>query len=260
VVEEGHMIREFRRAPWWAWAILTVVGLFVILAIAGSFADDDGDAEPKDVIGRDASATIGDQMSSTAVASPEPSTPTPTSIPPTAVPEPISLNGVGQQVTAQFLSPSGISKASFTHDGSSNFIVKAYDENGEELLLINEIGSYVGSRPLIGSGSWFLEVDADGRWSATVEAISLDPNGSQSFTGSGDAVSALFEPTSSGATPFEVSNVGESNFVVWLHCGGGSELVQNEIGSVQGSTVVDFEDGPCFWEVQSDGAWSVRKR
>jgi hypothetical protein len=35
------MLRELRRAPWWVKGILTVVGLFVVLAIVGSAIGSD---------------------------------------------------------------------------------------------------------------------------------------------------------------------------------------------------------------------------
>jgi len=47
---------------------------------------------------------------------------------------------------------------------------------------------------------------------------------------------------------------------VWLHCAGGDDLVANEIGPVSGETVVEFEQGPCLWEVQADGDWNVRPK
>jgi hypothetical protein len=49
-----------------------------------------------------------------------------------------------------------------------------------------------------------------------------------------------------------------TNIVCGSVYGGGS--VQNEMGPIQGSTVIDFSDGPCFWEVEADGNWSVEPR
>ena len=57
-----------------------------------------------------------------------------------------------------------------------------------------------------------------------------------------------------------VSFDGGSNFSAWMHCAGGSDLVQNEIGVVSGGGVVAFDDGPSLWEVEAIGKWSVTPR
>jgi hypothetical protein len=58
----------------------------------------------------------------------------------------------------------GLSKATITHDGESNFIVKAYGDSTD--LLVNEIGDYSGE-VLLPAGTVLLEIEADGSW--TVE-------------------------------------------------------------------------------------------
>jgi putative cell wall-binding protein len=59
--------------------------------------------------------------------------------------------------------------ARFTHSGSSNFIVWAYDVNGElHALLVNDIGSYNGTR-LIPAGTRYLSVEADGNWTIKLQ-------------------------------------------------------------------------------------------
>jgi hypothetical protein len=101
-----------------------------------------------------------------------------------------------------------------------------------------------------------FDIDADGAWSFLIEPIGIAT--SASFSGMGDSVSGLFTPPKSG--PWEISHDGKSNFVVWLHCAGGSDLIENEIGRVSGSRFVSFEDGPCLWEVNADGNWSLHPR
>ncbi len=130
-----------------------------------------------------------------------------------------------------------------------------YVGDGQELL-VNEIGPYDGSRPLAARGPVILDIDADGAWSATIEPISF--GAMAPFAGRGDAVSGLFDPPASG--PWEIRHDGERNFIVMCHCAGGSDLIQNEIGPVEGSRVVRFGRGPCFWEVQADGNWSLAPR
>ncbi len=170
-------------------------------------------------------------------------------------PAPIILEGFGQAATEQVTPPASISIATFIHTGSSNFAVTVFGGDSEGLL-INEIGPYQGSRPIFGGDPIIFDIDADGAWSVRIESIGTTD--SVAFAGSGDAVSGLFEPPPDG--PWEVSHDGESNFAVWLHCAGGTDLVQNEIGAVAGSTVVQFDEGPCMWEVEADGNWSLQPR
>jgi len=181
-------------------------------------------------------------------------TPQPTKTP-TLAPTPITLTGQGQAATEAFVLPAAISIAQFTHTGQRNFIVQVYQDGGSDLL-INTIGPYRGSRPLSGSAPITLDIDADGAW--TVEVRPLGFTETANFAGQGDAVSALFDPPPTG--PWDIQHNGQRNFIVQLHCAGGSDLVQNEIGQVNGSRVVRFAEGPCLWEVQADGAWSLKQR
>jgi hypothetical protein len=168
---------------------------------------------------------------------------------------PVTVEGFGQTATDPLTPPCSICRAVFTHSGSANFIVTAF-QAGEETLLVNEIGAYSGARPIFGTEPVTFDIDADGAWSLRIEPIAL--SGSAPFSGAGDAVSDLFDPPDDG--PWELTHDGEANFIVQLHCGGGSDLVQNEIGPISGSSVVGFEDGPCLWEVEADGNWSLAPR
>ena len=169
--------------------------------------------------------------------------------------EPIALSGVGQFATDPITPPAAISVLSFSHDGSSNFAVFVFVD-GEQDLLINEIGAYQGSRPVVSSVPFVLDIDADGAWTVVIEPIGF--SSTALFSGRGDAVSGLFNPPAAGA--WEISHDGAGNFVVWVHCTGGTDLIQNEIGSVSGSRVIAFEGTPCFWEVEADGEWSLTPR
>ncbi|MGQ9554178.1 MAG: hypothetical protein ACUVWR_08715 [Anaerolineae bacterium] len=188
------------------------------------------------------------------------STPLPTDTPapsptPTLPPQPVLLSGVGQTATDPINLPAPVSVAHFTHSGSSNFVVFVY-VGGEKDLLINEIGAYEGARPLFVNQPVFFDIDADGAWTIRIEPIGRTD--SPAFSGKGDDVSGLFDPP--GTAPWEVMHDGTSNFIVFLHCAGGSDLIQNKIGPVSGSTVVEFPTGPCFWEVEADGNWSLQPR
>ena len=105
-------------------------------------------------------------------------------------------------------------------------------------------------RFLTGNAEYLLEVKGDGAWTVKVERMGKE---SPPFSARGDYVTGIFELNSTVAL---ISNNGRSNFVVWLHCDDGSDLIANEIGPVSGSMVLR-NSGPCFFEVQSDGHWSI---
>jgi hypothetical protein len=123
-------------------------------------------------------------------------------------------------------------------------------------LLVNEIGPYDGYQLVVGGQSVMFDITADGAW--TVEFIPIHVQVGAAFEGRGDNVSGLFDPPSTGAWVFR--HDGSSNFAVWLNCAGGTDLIQNEIGPVDASGVVQFARGPCLWQVTADGSWSLAPR
>ena len=190
-------------------------------------------------------------------AKPKPTrTPRPTATA-TPIPEPVVLSGVGQTVTDAFMPPSAVSIIKLTHTGRRNFIVKAYNAEGDESYLVNEIGRYAGSRVLYGDSSSFLEIDADGEWTAEIVPIGLEASAADGLSGTGDLVSGLFMPNQEGPIPFNFTHNGDSNFIVQVTCQGGMDYAQNEIGAVDGSAIVKFSEGPCLWDVQADGDWTI---
>lgn len=189
-------------------------------------------------------------------ATPEPPTAAPE---PTPAPEPVVIEGSGQTVTDPFTPPAGVYRVTFTHNGQRNFIVQAYAGDDTDYL-VNTIGAYEGSRPMAGGNEVYFEVNADGAWTIRVEPIAFDEGVAQGAEGTGDQVTGLFTPAKEGAVPYTFTHTGERNFIVQLHCVGGRDGAQNEIGAVDNEAVVRFREGPCFWEVQADGDWSIRPK
>ena len=168
---------------------------------------------------------------------------------------PVKLNGNGQTATNPITLPSSFSKATFQHSGKSNFAVWMYAGN-EKDLLINEIGAYNGSVLVISTDKVSFDIDADSSWNVTIEGIRK--TSSATFSGKGDNVSGFFTPPKQGS--WQISHSGDSNFAVWYHCFGGSDLIVNEIGNFSGSTIISFDNGPCLWEVTADGSWNLSPR
>lgn len=169
----------------------------------------------------------------------------------------IVLQGKGATVTDKVTLPSGRNRVLSTHQGEGHFGIWGYLDNGDKELLANDIGNVTAQRPLVATGGVYFEVSADGPWTITIEALQNDPAAAQGVSGNGEYVSGLFTPARLGPVPYNFSHTGEDNFIIWVRCAGGDDLLVNEIGSVSGSAVVEFEQGPCFWDVQADGAWSA---
>ncbi|MGE7932090.1 hypothetical protein [Viridibacillus arvi] len=78
----------------------------------------------------------------------------------------VNAQGRGDSVVFMNLE-SGANTFNFTHNGQSNFAVKANDTN----LLVNEIGSYKGStiQKVEDSGVYYFNITADGNWTMKAE-------------------------------------------------------------------------------------------
>lgn len=203
--------------------------------------------------------TPGPTNTPTATRTPQPTnTPRPTPEP-TKPPEPIILSGSGQSVTDPIDLPEGIFTVRLVHEGSRNFIIKVYRGDIEDLL-VNAIGRYAGTRAVRGGGKVFFEVTASSSWSIQIEPLGIDQSGSGNVAGQGDSIIGRFDPVASGATPYLFTHDGQRNFVIQLICAGGQDLVQNEIGSVDNAAVVRFPEGPCLWDIQADGAWTLKPK
>ena len=169
------------------------------------------------------------------------------------VPTPTILRRSGQMATQPVTPPSPISVVSVGHSGSGIFIVKALIGTRENVL-INTIGAYQGQRPLFTQLPVTFDIQADGSWMLTIDIVPRVP--SPVFQGRGDAVSGIFEAPAAGA--WDITHDGQRNFSVYLYCTGSSSLIHSMIGPTSGSRAITFPQGPCVWEVQADGAWSLR--
>jgi hypothetical protein len=182
------------------------------------------------------------------------------SSPPTRTGDPIELSGTGQTVTDPFTLPSTVSRVTASHEGDSNFTIRAFGPEGREKLLVNVIGPFEGEALLMSeSNDWYLEVSADGDWSITVDFVGVNEGVALGLDGLSMTVTGLFTPLGQGPAPFRFTHDGESNFAVWLRCAGGNHLVQNEIGPVDNEAVAEFSEGPCLWEIIADGEWTIRR-
>lgn len=179
---------------------------------------------------------------------------------PTSAPvrfDPIRLTGRGDDVV-RLDKPDVPAIITLTHNGSSNFVVTNYDGGGNRIdLLVNEIGTYNGTRPLDFDAAELterLEIQADGNWTVVVEPITAATSvrvPTSNTSGQGDSVLIL-----SGGSPdtADISHSGESNFVVQAY-GSSSRLLVNEIGAYSGTVIVPRDT--LVLEIVADGRWQL---
>jgi hypothetical protein len=87
-------------------------------------------------------------------------------------PLPISQGMKGDAPLGPFTLRRGLLQATFTHDGSRNFVAMLYRANGERVgLLVNKIGAYSGSvtQAIREADLYWLELRASGAWSVKLE-------------------------------------------------------------------------------------------
>lgn len=173
---------------------------------------------------------------------------------------PFTVSGSGDDVVDLVVPADEIAVLRFTYSSGSNFIASSLNASLESIdLLVNEIGSYTGGRP-VNTGSVFdepiryLDVSASGPWTAEVESLLLARSFNSSISGATDDVVLV---TASGIADFAYT--GTSNFIVWgYESDGGRDLLVNEIGDWTGAEVI--ASAIAYLDIQGDGFWSIAFR
>ena len=176
-------------------------------------------------------------------------------------PEPVqpqSFSGSGSEVV--MLEPLGddVFFATVTHQGSSNIALWSVDENGQDLdLLVNDIGNYQGQVALnFGEDPAALRVEADGDWSIDLVSLGEAPcwDGGTTYEASGDSI-VIVDGVADGLTPVTLTHQGESNFAIWAWGESHPDLIVNDIGIYDGTTLLP--DGSLVLQVEADGTWTI---
>lgn len=172
--------------------------------------------------------------------------------------EPQSFSGTGSEVV--LLEPLGedVFYAHVTHEGSSNVALWTVDENGQDIdLLVNEIGGYEGEVALnFSEDPAALRIEADGAWSIDLVHLSEAPrwDGEGVYEDRGDSI-VIVDGVADGLTPVTLAHDGESNFAIWAWGGSYPDLIVNDIGAYEGTTLLP--DGSLVLQVDADGAWTI---
>lgn len=242
-----------------------ILALLVLLSgcgtLAGPASDDDSSAPTPEVAVEEAGVVDDtDQApdaSETTTAASEPD-PTPEPEPEPVSAEPQSFSGHGSEVL--ILEPLGedVFFADVTHNGSDNFALWSVDENGQDLdLLVNEIGNYDGQVAVnFRDDPAAIRVEADGAWTIGLVHLSEAPrwDGDATYEAAGDSV-VIVAGVADGLTPVTLTHDGEENFAIWAWGESHPDLIVNDIGTYEGTTLLP--DGSLVLQVNADGAWSI---
>jgi hypothetical protein len=150
-----------------------------------------------------------------------------------------------------------------THQGSSNFAVWAKDKNAENIdLLVNEVGNYSGTTLVYPNRKTlkYLEVTADGSWSAEVVPLSSARKWSKKLIeGTGDDVIQLSK-TLPSSTKIKFNFVGNGNFAVWTFDKNGKrlDLKANEVGNYSGTKFLG-KSVKYIEIIAAEGTWSLQR-
>lgn len=130
--------------------------------------------------------------------------------------------------------------------------------DGQDIdLLVNEIGSYTGVRPLdFEERPAALKMEASGSWQVVVKVAQKAPIWTGKMTAKGDTVFLIPPGTVAGLDTIKITHSGRSNFAVWAY-GDRRELLVNEIGTYSGEVLLP--SGTVAVVVEADGAWTFEK-
>ena len=148
--------------------------------------------------------------------------------------------------------------ATVTHDGSSNIALWSVDENGQDIdLLVNEIGGYEGEVALnFGEDPAALRIEADGDWTIDLVHLAEAPrwDGEGIYEDHGDSI-LIVDGVADGLTPVTLTHDGESNFAIWAWGESYPDLIVNDIGAYEGTTLLP--DDSLVLQVDADGTWTI---
>lgn len=199
--------------------------------------------------------SIAPTSASPVAAAPAPA-PSETTQPKPPPPKVYKYSGRGDKILSIKKPEASAALISFSHKGSSNFIVMQLDADlAETENLVNEIGPYSGKTILDledGSETRKLKITADGTWSVVIQALSE----TRELEGqaSGKSADVLLYFGSAGVAT--LTHKGTSNFIVTYYNEDGSENLVNEIGRYTGESVLPA--GPGFLQISADGAWTIK--
>jgi hypothetical protein len=177
---------------------------------------------------------------------------------------PIQLSGKGDQASSKFQLQAGLSTWKVTHDGRSNFKVSLLASDGKEVdMPVNEIGHYSGTQVVrvAKAGEYLLNVNGDGKWTATIEQPrpSTAPAKPLSVNGKSPTVTP-FVTLPKGLCIFKMTHRGDGVFRVKLYNSEGRRIEDPaaQLGAYDGSKAITIEEeGIYIIAVYANGDWTL---
>lgn len=171
---------------------------------------------------------------------------------------PQSFSGTGSEVVILEPLDEEVLFATVTHSGSSNVALWSVDENGQDIdLLVNEIGNYEGQVAFnFRDNPAAVRIEADGEWAIDLAHLSEAPrwDGKGAYEAKGDSI-VIVDGVADGLTPVTLTHDGKSNFAIWAWGESYPDLIVNDIGSYDGTTLLP--DGSLVLQVSADGNWTI---
>ena len=253
--------------------IASSLALLVLLSGCGALpapSSDDSGSDPAPEVTAAEADSVDDSSKASEATEPESSTataepvetttaaPEPESTPEPEPVEPQSFSGTGSEVV--ILEPFGedVFFATVTHSGSSNIALWSVDENGQDIdLLVNDIGNYAGQVAFnFREDPAAIRVEADGEWTIDLVHLSEAPrwDGEAPYEAKGDSI-VIVDGVADGLTPVALTHAGESNFAIWAWGESHPDLIVNDIGAYDGTTLLP--DGSLVLQVNADGTWTI---
>jgi len=178
---------------------------------------------------------------------------------------PIVLTATGTSATGQFPLKSGLTVFDILYSGSGTFTVELLDAGGGAVTqLVNATGLLNGKQSYgVRAGKYSLQVNAGGNWTVTITQPTpvVLPYIPQVFAGENLDVTDYFSSPNGGLANVTLTNTGNGPFVVTLlnQAGQNVRVVVNANGPFNSSVQVPLVAAtPYVFDVESDGAWTIR--
>ncbi|WP_323174667.1 polysaccharide deacetylase [Natrialba sp. PRR66] len=172
-----------------------------------------------------------------------------------------AFEGSGAETTPTFDLDDGVVVADVSHDGAAIAVdVTDVDGRGRSENLLTTSGNATGeSIASVESGTYELEVDADGAWSIELSqpSVRADDLSELPVQASGTGSAFVGPLWTEGDVRIEATHDGDGQFVVDGHGGDGSrEILVHRTGSFDNSR--SYKAGGVVWlNVEADGDWTL---
>lgn len=165
--------------------------------------------------------------------------------------------GSGDYIAAGLKVTGGYAVLHVENYSDNHFSVVSYKDGEYDDLLVNTSDPYSGDVLIDSSGDFELEISSKGEWKISSRGLDIDD--STYFSGHGDAVTGI---TTYGGGNWKITNDSIRHFSVVEHSltKGYLDLLVNASGDPYSGIVKAEKGNDIFFEVKSEGNWSIEKQ